>query len=79
MKNGHGKELFSNGDTYIGNYHNGKPENYGEYYWSNGNSYFGNKKLFIIPIGNFKNGMRDGFGIWNKPLADSNEKYIGLY
>jgi len=41
LKNGHGKEVFSNGDRYIGNYLNGKPENYGEYYWSNGNSYQG--------------------------------------
>ncbi len=50
MKHGEGTEKFSNGDIYIGNYVNGKPEGYGEYYWVNG-SFF---------KGYFKNGLRHG-------------------
>lgn len=42
MKHGEGQEKFANGDVYIGNYMNGKPEGYGEYYWSNGSSFKGN-------------------------------------
>ena len=36
MKHGQGKETFANGDIYIGNYNEGKPEGYGEYIWANG-------------------------------------------
>jgi len=32
-KHGEGNEKFSNGDIYLGNYVNGKPEGYGEYFW----------------------------------------------
>ena len=33
IQHGEGHEKFSNGDVYIGNYVNGKPEGYGEYFW----------------------------------------------
>lgn len=52
---------------YIGNYVNGKPEEYGEYYWGNGS-------LFK---GYFKNGLRHGFGTWKK--ADNSDSYEGEY
>jgi hypothetical protein len=29
LKHGFGKEYFANGDTYVGNYQNGKPDGYG--------------------------------------------------
>lgn len=41
LKHGQGEEYFENGDHFIGDYKNGKPNGYGEYYWSNGNFYKG--------------------------------------
>lgn len=41
MKNGQGKEVFTNGDIYTGNYKDGKPDGYGEYTWKNGTIYKG--------------------------------------
>jgi hypothetical protein len=46
LKNGQGKEVFSNGDVYIGSYVDGKPDGYGEYYWKNGSIYKG--WIFIL-------------------------------
>ena len=66
MKHGHGTEKFGNGDFYVGNYVNGKPDGYGEYYWSNGCQY----------KGFFKNGLRHGKGIWKKASGPS-DKYDG--
>jgi len=51
-----------------GNYQNGKPEGYGEYYWSN-ESFF---------KGFFKNGLRHGKGIWKKGPGN-NDTYEGEY
>jgi len=53
---------------YKGNYVNGKPSGYGEYYWSHG-SYF---------KGNFINGLRDGRGSWKKGVGNS-DRYDGEY
>ena len=66
MKHGQGTEKFGNGDLYLGNYVNGKPDGYGEYYWSNGREY----------KGFFKNGLRYGKGIWKKG-SGHNDKYDG--
>lgn len=53
---------------YIGEYINGKPEGYGEYYWSNGSCF----------KGSFANGLRHGKGIWRK--GDVNDdSYEGEY
>lgn len=39
QKHGKGADYFNNGDTYRGDYKNGKPDGYGVYTWSNGSSY----------------------------------------
>jgi serine/threonine protein kinase len=51
---GQGKAVFSNGDTYEGNFVNGLRSGDGKYTWSDG-EYF---------IGEFKNNLRDGCGAW---------------
>lgn len=66
MKHGHGTEKFINGDYFVGNYVNGKPDGYGEYYWANGCQY----------KGFFMNGLRYGKGIWRKGPGNS-DKYEG--
>ena len=66
MKHGYGTEKFGNGDFYVGNYVNGKPDGYGEYYWSTGCQY----------KGFFKNGLRHGKGVWRKGTGKS-DKYDG--
>jgi hypothetical protein len=68
LKHGEGTEKFANGDLYIGNYVNGKPEGYGEYFWVNG-SFF---------KGFFKNGLRHGHGIWKRGPGNS-DFYEGEY
>ena len=44
---------------------NGVADGYGEYHWSDGSRY----------KGDFKNGVRHGYGIWE----DDNEQYKGIY
>jgi hypothetical protein len=39
---------------------NGKREGYGTYHWNNGE----------IFEGNWKDGMKNGFGIWRSPKGD---------
>lgn len=56
LKHGHGTEKFANGDVFMGNYENGKPNGFGEYHWKNESSY----------KGFFKNGLRHGKGVWRK-------------
>jgi len=76
LKHGNGIEKFINGDTYTGNYVNGKPDGFGEYQWANGSHY----------KGMFKNGLRHGQGIWKKNGNNSdifegewvNDKKCGL-
>jgi hypothetical protein len=41
LRHGQGTDFFSNGDIYIGQYENGKPQGYGQYKWANGNTYIG--------------------------------------
>lgn len=41
MKHGKGKEKYSNGDEYEGDYVNGKPDGVGEYRWNDGSVYKG--------------------------------------
>jgi hypothetical protein len=50
----------------VGNYVNGKPDGYGEYYWANGCQY----------KGFFKNGLRHGKGVWKKGPGKS-DSYDG--
>ncbi len=54
-KHGQGKEMFKNGDKYIGHYVNGRPEGSGEYLWA---------RLTSSYRGAFKNGLRHGMGVW---------------
>ena len=61
-----GEKRFANGDSYKGNYENGKPHGYGDYYWSSG-SFF---------KGNFKAGLRCGQGVWKRGPGLS-DKYEG--
>lgn len=61
LKHGHGTEKFVNGDLFMGNYENGKPNGFGEYHWSNGSTY----------KGYFKNGLRHGKGVWRKNFGKS--------
>lgn len=65
-KHGEGLEIFSNGDVYIGNYEQGAPEGYGEYYWDSGAFY----------RGDFLSGMRHGKGSWMMLHGD---RYDGEY
>ena len=46
----------------------GKPFGFGEYYWADGSFY----------KGNFRNGYRQGHGIWKKSEGES-DKYQGDY
>ena len=39
LKNGKGKDVFGNGDSYEGDYMNGKPHGKGIYIWKNKASY----------------------------------------
>jgi hypothetical protein len=41
LKHGYGTDIFSNGDSYIGEYVNGKPEGKGQYKWGHGSGYVG--------------------------------------
>ena len=67
MKHGYGVERFTNGDTFMGDYQEGKPDGFGEYYWSTGAYY----------KGQFKNGLRNGKGIWKK--SELGDQYEGDY
>ena len=46
----------------------GRPSGYGEYFWKSGSFY----------KGEFKNGFREGHGVWKKDSASS-DKYEGDY
>ena len=39
MKHGKGEEIFSNGDRYIGQYKEGKPDGEGKYIWADESYY----------------------------------------
>jgi len=41
LRHGNGTDFFSNGDIYVGQYHFGKPEGFGQYKWENGSNYTG--------------------------------------
>lgn len=41
MKNGKGADFFNNGDTFVGNYKDGKPHGKGIYTWTNGSQFDG--------------------------------------
>ena len=61
MKHGRGADIFANGDTYNGEYRNGKPHGKGVYTWKNGSHY----------EGEFKNGLKHGKGKWKKYIQPS--------
>lgn len=48
---------------------NGLPEGFGEYTWGDGSNY----------KGDFKQGLRSGYGLWCISLANDCEKYQGHY
>ena len=54
MRNGQGKETYSNGDSYQGQFREGLFNGKGRYTWSNGSYY----------EGTFKNGEKHGEGKW---------------
>ena len=51
------KETYKNGDTYIGEFYNGRRHGYGVYQWANGDLWYGN----------YRGGYRDGYGMLVKP------------
>jgi hypothetical protein len=51
--------------VYLGEYSYGRAEGYGQYIWENGNTY----------SGIFKNGMKDGKGVWKK----TQEEFTNMY
>ena len=70
-----GKEIFSNGDRYQGQYKNGMFHGEGEYFLKNGTfkgifkenkkqGYFSWKNDKESFEGNYSNGLRDGYGIF---------------
>ncbi|GAB5401164.1 MAG: hypothetical protein Aureis2KO_27490 [Aureisphaera sp.] len=65
---GHGKLIvLSDGDTYEGNYQNGKPHGSGHFYNDDGDHY----------LGNYANGMRSGNGTYWFPPESELFKYVG--
>lgn len=72
LKHGKGNDQFSNGDSYTGEYKNGKPDGFGVYTWKNGSHY----------SGHFIAGLKQGKGKWKKcsevPGGPANE-YNGEY
>ena len=62
--------MFNNGDSYTGEYVDGKPHGKGEYTWSSGQNY----------VGDFFKGKKHGKGKWksNKNANNSNI-YDGEY
>ena len=46
--------MFCNGDSYIGEYKEGKPDGKGQYNWRNASFY----------VGEFKMGLKHGKGRW---------------
>jgi hypothetical protein len=54
LKHGQGTDSFQNGDTYTGEYVDGKPHGKGEYIWSSGQNY----------VGDFSKGKKHGKGKW---------------
>ena len=58
--------MYNNGDRYTGEYKDGKPYGYGEYFWLQGANY----------KGHFRNGLMDGKGTYINARGD---KYEGNY
>lgn len=54
LKHGTGTDIFITGDSYTGEYNDGKPHGKGQYTWTNGALY----------VGEFKEGMKFGKGKW---------------
>lgn len=69
MKFEHGSDIFSNGDSYVGKYHNGLRNGYGHYTWANGNYY----------VGEFKDGLKHGYGFWAKSKEPNANNYKGEF
>jgi hypothetical protein len=73
-ENGKGKYIFEGGESYEGDWKNGKYEGEGKYIFSNGDSY----------NGEWKNSLFDGFGTYRYSDGEEkkgywkNNKYIGL-
>ena len=70
LKHGQGTDVFCNGDSYTGEYVDGKPHGRGEYNWVTGACY----------SGEFYKGMKQGRGKWrsNRNLQNCNT-YEGEY
>lgn len=51
------KVIYENGDSYVGEFYNGKRHGYGIYYWANGEMWYGR----------YIGGYRNGFGVLIRP------------
>jgi hypothetical protein len=70
LKHGQGTDMFNNGDSYTGEYVDGKPHGKGEYTWSSGQNY----------VGDFFKGKKHGKGKWkSNKNANNNNIYDGEY
>lgn len=67
QKHGYGKAVYLDGDTYVGNWKEGKPNGYGIYLWSDGNAFY---------QGQFLDGKWHGYGVIFKK---GYSKYIGQW
>jgi hypothetical protein len=66
LREGQGSLTFSNGDKYVGEFHNGKKEGHGVYTFSNGGKY----------EGEFKNDLFEGQGVL---VYEDGDSYIGRF
>ena len=69
LKHGTGTDIFNNGDSYTGEYVDGKPDGKGQYTWANGATY----------IGDFIAGMKEGKGKWRSAKGPLCNSYEGEY
>ena len=60
LKHGTGTDTFANGESYTGDFENGKAHGKGEYLWPTGAQY----------VGDFEKGLKHGKGKWKSVKGD---------